>query len=141
MNARTKLNLCLGILRIPSYQVPYLQSCIGQQSKRFYTINSNFPSIKIKGENTFGEFTNRPNYQVFASVVINGEVHSPPKKLPVHPNELVEGSLYAVEAVTKILATKYETNFSELSQLLTPSCFRNIHKIHLSNHLNFLDFV
>ena len=91
MNARTKLNLCLGILKIPTYQVPYLQSCVGQQSKRFYTINSNFPSIKIKGENTFGEFTNRPNYQVFASVLLNGKVHSPPKDLPVDPDELVKG--------------------------------------------------
>ena len=52
---------------------------------------------------------------------------------------LNEGSLYAVEAVTKILATKYESNFSELSQLLTPSCFRNIHKIHLSDYLKFFD--
>ena len=91
MNARTKLNSCLSILRIPSYQVH------SQQSKRFfsnYTYSNfyrNFPWIKIKGENKFGEFTNRPNYQVFASVLLNGKVHSHPKELPVDPDELVKG--------------------------------------------------
>ena len=89
MNIGTKLNICL--LRIPSFQVSCLRSFGSDQSKPSYTINSNFPSFAIKGENKFGEFTNRPNYQVFASAVVNGKVHSPPKELPEHPDELIEG--------------------------------------------------
>ena len=126
MNVGIKLKTCSGFLRIPSFQVLCLRS-FGDD--KLFKDNQNFPSIKIKGENKFGEFTNYPNFNIFASVAINGKIHTKGKNSPVDPDELVEGSLYAIEAVTEILAIKNESNFDELSELLTKSCLRNIHKL------------
>ena len=128
MNVGVKLKTCSGFLRLPSFQVLWLRSF---GDNKLFKDNQNFPSIKIKGENKFGEFTNYPNFNIFASVAINGKVHTKGKNSPVDPDELVEGALYAIDAVTNILAVanlnKY--NFEDLSELVTKNCFRNIHKL------------
>ena len=130
MNVGTKLKTCNSFLRIPSFQVLCLRSFgDGKLNKD----NQNFPSIKIKGENKFGNFTTYPNFNIFASVAINGKIHTKGKNSPVDPDELVEGALYAIDAVTQVLAVvninKYQKNkFADLPELLTKNCYRDIHK-------------
>ena len=91
MTAGNQLKSCLGLLRVPLYQNLCLRNCSQKAKNMFISENSDFPSIKIKGSNSFGDFANCPNYNAIASLILKGKIHAPEVEAEVNADEIVEG--------------------------------------------------
>ena len=126
MNFGSKIQSCRGLLKTSNLRILVRRSCYNNKNSnsKLYTSNINFPSFKVHGSKNFGYlFTNQPNMKVIKSIVLNRD---PNKVTKYDGNELLEGAIYAVEAVTNILASNKDLSSSELSHLLTPKCYENI---------------
>jgi hypothetical protein len=104
--------------------------------------NSNFPSFTTIGQHSsdFKTFCKSPNLNVVASMILNGYPNTPFKDFNQESSDrLIEGSLFAVEAVTKTLAQ--EDNIDSMSEQLTTECLEKLTKIiatdpRLTNEVN-----
>ena len=113
----TKFPGCVGIRNCSQNTNP---------SDRFNTSNIGFPKFSTKGTKStdFTGYTSGPNLKVFMNLAF--------KRTPVTRKDLldlIEGSLYGIENVTKILASDSDLFVSDLSKNMTPDCFEKVANI------------
>jgi len=89
--------------------------------------NANFPSFSTKGD--FQDFTKSPNMTTIVSIVNHGECVPPKATLfsdQMLKSSLLEGSLYAVEAVTQTISKHKNIKASNLTSQLTSDCLNRL---------------
>ena len=90
--------------------------------------NSNkffIPRISIKGNNSFGNRTTRPSPKVASCIMLQGIPNNFQDS-----EELIEGSLFAVEMITQTLSSNQDLENSDLVEYTTEQCFKKIMSIY-----------
>ena len=79
------------------------------------------PRITIKGNNSFGNKTTRPSPKVAACIMLQGKPNNFQDS-----EELIEGSLHAVELITQTLSKTQDLQNSDLVEYTSEQCFKQI---------------
>merc|ERR1711997_476375 len=117
----------------PCRQIMLTNFSFYSSESKFGTSNLNFPSYTTR--KNYKDFEQTPNVEAVANIMVYGLSISP--NLYLFPekngaNSLMEGSLYAIEAVTKNIANSIggkEKKTSDLTTQLTENCQRNLEAI------------
>ena len=121
----TKLQTCLGIIRVNQFQVLCKRFC-SQATNIFNSSNIGFPSFSTTLNQTNPTIQKIPNISVVSTLIVYGKPHVVNQSKKFDPDKLLEESLSAVEAVTKTLATNNDLLASNVSELMTNKCYNQI---------------
>ena len=91
--------------------------------------NEDFPNFTTNGKHSkdFSKFVKSPNLHVVSSVIVWGQTN--PGRITewdMQAQELIDGSLLAINAVSQIIAHEPNIDNSELSDFLTADCFEKV---------------
>ena len=81
--------------------------------------------IAIYGNNSFGDRTTRPGRKVAERIMFEGKPNNFQDS-----EELLEGSLLAVESITQTLSSNQDLENSDLVEYTTEHCFKQIMSMH-----------
>ena len=124
---------CLRLLKLPN---PILASSRWCSSIPQPKSNLDFPNFTTNGKHSkdFSKFIKSPKLPIAATVIIFGATN--PGRIPefdMQAQELIDGSLLAINAVTQIIAHEPNIENSELSDFLTADCFEKVKSLMTEN--------
>ena len=130
----TSLTRCsMRLLRRPNTFLTNSRLCSSDSKPKS---NQDFPNFTTKGRHSkdFEKFIKSPGIRTFAGVLVYG-MPNPGRisDFDMQANELIDGSLLAINAVTQIIAHEPNIEESELSDFLTADCFEKIKSLLTEN--------